>query len=1060
MKIKTLLALAGWLSVGSLLADPQPIYENLGTQTNNVQVDAVAFANYGWFVTDTPALWDGQNTRYWTNRGTMTGNPGFRFDYVNDAGFRQPSDSFFNGPGASITVQEGVDMVAGLRINATNIITRNSILESDITGIIQILGHNADLSRTMISIDPVVNSRGFQEYYPFYDYADAYGISDLYWGFGEELPRVFSSTLVSSYAGVIVAEAPGPCVTNANPGQCMGNAFFLSSPATFVFTNWSYVDTNLMFTVSLGVLGVVDTNLSVTARFYPSDQPTNFYSSIAFQMGTVLTNTASQSQDLYHLYLTDRMAAEGTNVAVLLTNLLTRDIPYRPGAYEFSRSPSIEYAFGGNPNATNGWYTNKNNIGQLVYGTTNIASLIFTNIASGGSSFTNVVTNFVVTPNPPTSTNYEEDIVTNIVFVSRYYYNQMTNAYAAYGAFVTNNEPIVPFSPVASITNAEGRVEINTDVLDMESTRIRAEGNITIATRHLVGSANAGVDCQSLYYDLGSTNGLLKLQNLALPVVQRLSGNVYAWTGAWTNFFDIVTNTFTNAFITNIAIDPTTGTNLTTITNVPGTNTFYTNTVQVNLNVSMVDGTTLQTRWPTAVNGLATRSTNVFLADTMRVVDSLYVDGTSLTVSTNGQFFAGDYFTAGAIQDWNTLDFPNLLYLTNNGLIAVPNVADFGTAARPYQEIVNTGTNAAFAVHYYANDIQLGGTTATWVIGVASDGSLITYSAPGSIQVNANTAKLENGVLNAYYDIVLTAGSLKMRNATNTAGGVIQLAVTGDLSDSGPDANVVLDCAEGIQLTTKPATGALLGTTINVNAPNFQSVDSVWAAEDRGAHARGFTNNAAVGHLFLNPGRDGQVTFGPVSAANAMYVDYLEFSPTAQADLKDSVLVKPGFTIYYASANLTVDQLTAAFGNQMQPVLDFVGPHSGMPVVVTLDPNSNPPKQVSVYVNSLLRNSTTIDSDGNGTANGYELDPFKGPKMSVAITNLPPLSVAITWNVAAQTVYHVDYATQLGGANWQPLVTYTNTLNTATNATIYDPAGGTNAPRYYRVSYSPYGTGL
>jgi hypothetical protein len=155
-----------------------------------------------------------------------------------------------------------------------------------------------------------------------------------------------------------------------------------------------------------------------------------------------------------------------------------------------------------------------------------------------------------------------------------------------------------------------------------------------------------------------------------------------------------------------------------------------------------------------------------------------------------------------------------------------------------------------------------------------------------------------------------------------------------------------------------------------------------------------------------------------------------------------------------------VDQVTAAFGNQMQPVLDFVGPHSGMPVVVTLDPNSNPPKQVSVYVNSLLRNSTTIDSDGNGTANGYELDPFKGPKMSVAITNLPPLSVAITWNVAAQTVYYVDYATQLGNAAWQPLVTYTNTLNTATNATIYDPAGATNAPRYYRVSYSPYGTGL
>ena len=90
MKNKILLALLAVLPCGGLLAT-DPIYINIGTQTNNTQVDAVAFANYGWSQAASPALWDGQNTRYWTNRGMMTGAPGFRFDYVNDAGALEKS---------------------------------------------------------------------------------------------------------------------------------------------------------------------------------------------------------------------------------------------------------------------------------------------------------------------------------------------------------------------------------------------------------------------------------------------------------------------------------------------------------------------------------------------------------------------------------------------------------------------------------------------------------------------------------------------------------------------------------------------------------------------------------------------------------------------------------------------------------------------------------------------------------------------------------------------------------------------------------------------------------
>src|SRR3989442_7393801 len=104
--MKRLLAFANVLAVVALLrlqGGASPIYENFGTLTNVPQIDAVAFANYGTFVVPSVLPFDTQNTLYFTNRGVMLGGPGFRLDYVNDAGIRRPAANVFNANGAGIT---------------------------------------------------------------------------------------------------------------------------------------------------------------------------------------------------------------------------------------------------------------------------------------------------------------------------------------------------------------------------------------------------------------------------------------------------------------------------------------------------------------------------------------------------------------------------------------------------------------------------------------------------------------------------------------------------------------------------------------------------------------------------------------------------------------------------------------------------------------------------------------------------------------------------------------------------------------------------------------------
>ena len=192
---------------------------------------------------------------------------------------------------------------------------------------------------------------------------------------------------------------------------------------------------------------------------------------------------------------------------------------------------------------------------------------------------------------------------------------------------------------------------------------------------------------------------------------------------------------------------------------------------------------------------------------------------------------------------------------------------------------------------------------------------------------------------------------------------------------------------------------------------------------------------------------------GGEGSTQALYTDYLEFSSTAELDLEGSLKVDPDFTIYFAAANLPIERIEGAFPGRVRWVQDFAGPNSSVDVLVISDVNVDPPEQKTVIVNRGFRDSVEIDSDGDGIANKFDLDPFSGVRITDVELDGAPDRVAIGWNAGGGTTYGVESTTRLGGATWMLVAEYVNADAQPRSVTVVDPIPVDGTPRYYRVTY-------
>ncbi|HVV73727.1 MAG TPA: hypothetical protein VHI52_19840, partial [Verrucomicrobiae bacterium] len=479
----------------------------------------------------------------------------------------------------------------------------------------------------------------------------------------------------------------------------------------------------------------------------------------------------------------------------------------------------------------------------------------------------------------------------------------------------------------------------------------------------------------------------------------------------------------------------------------------------------LLDGDALLTRLPVTTWDLDTHSTNVLISDNVAVCESFLVDGQSFTLTgtlsfTNALLTTSiGTFVSSSISDWVYTNAPNLLYFTNRGVLNLPNNGHFGDdGPLPYLVFNNAGRINASSIHLKSDYFE-------------NSGNLVSQ---GVVDMQGNTGALLGGQSTSGGSTTITCNALKLSGYRLTASdGALYLFVRDGISDAGSAAVNLVTVSDGFYLPIKPTSGDLLGTSFQSKAPDFIEVDHNWAGVDYGVSVNGYQNNVALGKLLLGPVGKGNplLFFKGAGAQNGLYVDLLDLTQLG-TNYQRLVEIAPNLTIYFAGARLGFvppngpsgipqepeEYLDGQFGGHLRWVRDFAGPNSSTTVVVG---------NQTIVVNSALRNSKMIDSDGDGIPNFYDTTPFGGSNpgtgggtgltaLLAAPSQGKPKSLAISWTAAPNTVYRVEVATDLVKPNWQLLSLYTNNSVAAQTALVWDTNAPANASqRFYRVGHAP-----
>jgi hypothetical protein len=997
---------------------------NSGTITTPPQVDATNFVNSGTISISTSLPFESSNTRNFTNSGTMSGGPGwFLDDGPAGNGQRSMADSVINlNPGVIQSLDAGTLFFVGgggasvasyLWVTASNIVNQGTMSVGG-NGWLRLIGTNVNVSRSAIEVTGLTPQGSFNNL-PATNFFPDVAITDVYWGPPPTNPPPLTSfNSVNVWDGTI-ATAPSSQV-QFGPGGPWGFTGFseittvtdsLSNATDLVgltLTNMDGSTTNLMVPTNIVkqavFIALSDPALSAAVKYFPSSDPRNPYQTICVKLSLSSIDVISGNPTFTSLYFYDTLAAE-TNRGVLAnasSTVLPPNVPYRPVNYLLSRIDDGRFAAGG---------------------------------PGGGPPDQN----FYFDPSTYSPTS-----------------KVVTAEYGAYEAFVDNLASEPPPLAAGTVTNFPGRVQIYADNLDFRSTRVRGEGEVVLKANHLLSSSGAAVDCQNLSYTLGSTNGNLDVVNLAKTTVTRLKGDLFAWSGLWTNQMTFI---FANYSVTN-----TFDTNGVKI----GTNAILvpiTNTATVGLHALILDGGNLIVHLPVITWDMVAHSTNVVLSDNLAVVQSLLIDGQSLTINggltlsnTTVQSTIGQTFSF-SLDDWVFTNAPSLLYLTNNGSLTVPNEAHFGDD-RPvaYSDFINTGTLTAGSLNVNSSYIE-------------NDAALSARIGP--MNLAGNSALFQNGQATSGGDIDLTFGGLKFNRSQLSAAGALNLNITNGLSDAGGGSSNLLRTRNGFNLFVKPPFGDLLGTAFQSQPVNFIEATHTWAGQDFGASPGGYSNNVALGKLILTspttlPYQFPLFFLTGTGATNGLYVDLLDLTSMGTNYL-NLIQIDPSLTIYYAAAKISFtpppnaagvpqepeEFLNGQFGGHLKWVSTFAGPNSSVDVVIN---------GVTVAVNSALRFSKIIDSNGNGIPNFYDPYPFSANPLvlTAALTQNnqpPPGSVAVSWVAAPKKTYQIEFTDDMRQSNWLPLAQYSSSAATNTAVTIWDTNAPAGAQRFYRVKTTP-----
>lgn len=904
-----------------------PLYQNNAT-VDNPQIDATAVENNGTITTATTLPYDTANTLFYTNNasGVMSGNVGFRFEFITNT-FRYPANTFVNHGLISGTTH--------VLVNATNI-TNSGTLAVGTGGLIRLAGKSVDITRGAVTVGgaSVGETAAFGPNTSTFYFNDP-AVTDIYWGSGDN----------NDLSG---------------NGQAMPlNSFFLPSfSLPFISSPFHDVVDTFGFTNSVVV------PQSFFGRAYEAHVrvSTNFIGREIYQV--VFVPAATDSNLVTDVRFTS--GGFGAGAAVIQFSVPDVDVstlqPFTNAITVFDataqlRTNTILATNGGAP-------TFRPRVHNVVRGRAfNFDFLAQTNLV------------------------YDPSLISSNAYAS----NFVDVTYHGYAANVAGSSSFDFGLPsLANPTNAPGRVEIFAEELDLSRARLRAESFVSIRATNLITLDDFAFDSPFVNYNLKTTNETLVVDALVGQTVKRLSGDIFIWSGFWTNSF---------------LIDPVT-----------------TNRVMREFAVTILDHN-LSATLPVSYGEVLIKGTNVVINDPVSPVNQFQVDARTVTVGSNGVLnFPGNVGLA---------QFPSLQCLTNDGTINANFVQLGSDTPVPLVNLVNRGV-------INGNSVSLRATT------LESSGAINCLNGP--LFLRFTDGVFSNAVITAGGNVELYGRTLEISNTVITPASALVLNITNRLSDGGPGGSNLWNLTDGIRFNTRPLSGDLLGTTIRSFAPQFRAVPHLTAGTNRGVDVSGFSNNTAIGRLILDGAPSSLFVFSPLTANSALYVDFLEFQNSATNYLT-SLQINSGVTVYFADSNLPAEKLDGAIGGRLRWVSSYAGANSSITV-------TNSDGSVTTANRSLRFSPTIdTDGDGiPNKFDGTPFDPpliAMRVETSASRGETSATHAVISWPAAANTTYRIEYRSTVDGA-WQHLMDYTHGPETST-ATVYDPI--VDGTCFYRVSY-------
>ncbi len=984
-------------------------YINKGNVTN-VQVDARNFVNEGRFAVFSSVPWDPQNTVTFTNRGTISGSVGFRFETVDGGfGLRHQAASFYNAPGARILADDGGGILpfssgqfvgalfeapaSFVTINAASVTNRGDVTVGA-NGLMKLFANGMDLSGGTLIVEPasgsVFGSRFGGVDVTETNFFPSVGVYDLAYGIDIDTNMPVSGILLST--SPYIFQTPIFNITNSASSPPLFTSFCRTS---FGLTNAQVFTRDEFVTQSNRVIQVIavqsgDTNIGVFASFVPTVVPIGVpqggYLSPIVEMRVASTNFRTLDLQTNSLYVFDQLGSHTNNI--LSSNIVAGTL--RPAPLILFRGPS---GFG--------------EIGQ---------------------------------PGLP--------FVDPDVFDSPAYSNRIvTNQYAVYAAEVQSVASRLPALPDVGVTNLPGRVEIRATDLKLDNTRIRAEGLISINATNLTGGGGSVLDVPRINMNFTSTRDVLNLKDMTPDSVERFGGFLQIYSGIWTNVYSEVVGGGTNA-VTNI--------------------------IEVRFQLTAINAQDMHTREAVVAHELKLSSPgSVIYEDNLAVTNLVQISAPNLTLAEGSRLSLGKGVGFSYTNIVNVSNFTNNGTLAMNELAELrkSSTSGYDTFVN-HGDIMAFGTEITAGYFENSGDIISSNSYTFSLTTTTGQGTLfstdcfgeplftpVSEQTEGAITINAATAKIDGGNFVTLGDVQLNGNVFKVNAHRANAGGRMVFNVTDILTDTGEQANNVWTVNNGFAMGARPL-GDLLGTELRTLGAKLAFIDHVWSAEDRGATIAGFTDNIALGRLVIRGDTGSKFEFLPGLDGSALYVDVLQIDGLQASSLRELTnRVQLGMNIYYGNIESTNGTFTAERLNGILGpsapfnfiwVPEWAGPNSGVDVPLT---ENGPVKRF----NRALRESANIDSDGDGLPNRY--DPFPFPPEAFGITGITLNSVAqaVSFGFTAQSAgtYVIEYTTDLAGGKWQPLTSLVQKNASGGVMSFTDQLRAGDPQRYYRVHKAP-----